>query len=66
MKAKAFDSVEMMRRLRDELTKELAALTPRERAALIHKRASEFPIYRKLTGTPTRTRGTRGAKAKRS
>ena len=41
---KTFDSVAMMRELRDRLSREMAGMTPVERIRLVHEKAATTPL----------------------
>jgi hypothetical protein len=43
-KTKTFDSVEMMRRLRDQLSAEMAAMSPEEQILYVQKKAAASPL----------------------
>ena len=43
-RVKEFDSVELMRRLRDQLSEEMAQMSPQERIEYIRHRAAASPL----------------------
>ncbi|HYU31113.1 MAG TPA: hypothetical protein VEW48_03040 [Thermoanaerobaculia bacterium] len=43
-KIKEFDSVQLMRRLRDQLSEEMAQMSPQERILYIHRKAAASPL----------------------
>jgi hypothetical protein len=43
-KVKEFDSVQLMRRLRDQLSEEMAQMSPQERILYIRQKAAESPL----------------------
>ena len=46
---KTFDCVQLMRRLRDQLSEEMAALSPEERTRYIQQKAAASPLLADLT-----------------
>jgi hypothetical protein len=55
-KIKKFDSVQLMRRLRDQLSEEMAQMSPQERILYIQRKAEASPLSA-LFGHRTRTGG---------
>lgn len=43
-KIKAFDSVQLMRRLRDQMSEEMAPMSPQERILYIQQKAAASPL----------------------
>lgn len=43
-KIKEFDSVQLMRRLRDQLSEEMAQMSPQERTRYIQRKAAASPL----------------------
>jgi hypothetical protein len=43
-KDKKFDSVQLMRRLRDQLSEEMAQMSPQERVLYIQRKAAASPL----------------------
>lgn len=43
-KVKEFDSVQLMRRLRDQLSEEMAQMSPQERILFIRRKAAASPL----------------------
>lgn len=43
-KVKEFDSVQLMRRLRDQMSEEMAQMSSRERILYIQRKAAESPL----------------------
>ena len=43
-KVKEFDSVQLMRRLRDQLSEEMAQMSPQERILYIRRKAAASPL----------------------
>ena len=43
-KAKKFDAVQLMRRLRDQLSAEMASMSPQERILYIQRKAAASPL----------------------
>ena len=43
-KTKAFDSVQLMRRLRDRMSEEMAQMSPQERITYIQRKAAASPL----------------------
>ncbi len=43
-KTKAFDSVQLMRRLRDQMSEEMAPMSPEERMLYIQRKAAASPL----------------------
>jgi hypothetical protein len=43
-KVKEFDSVQLMRRLRDQLSEEMAQMSPQERILYIQRKAAASPL----------------------
>jgi hypothetical protein len=54
-KAKKFDSVQLMRRLRDQMSEEMAQMSPQERIIYIQRKAAANPLSA-LFGHRSRTR----------
>jgi hypothetical protein len=44
-KIKEFDSVQLMRRLRDQMSEDMEQMSPRERILYIHRRAAASPLW---------------------
>ena len=55
-KAKKFDSVQLMRRLRDQLSEEMVQMSPQERILYIQRKAAASPLS-DLFSHQIRTRG---------
>ena len=56
-KIKKFDSVQLMRRLRDQMSEEMAQMSPQERIIYIRRKAAASPLS-VLFSNKTRTGGT--------
>lgn len=48
-KIKEFDSVQLMRRLRDQLSEEMATMSPQERILYIQKKAEASPLMARFS-----------------
>ena len=44
-KIKEFDSVQLMRRLRDQMSEEMAQMSPQERIQYIQRKAAASPLW---------------------
>jgi hypothetical protein len=44
-KSKEFDSVQLMRRLRDQMSEEMAQMSPQERILYIQRKAAASPLW---------------------
>ena len=55
-KVKEFDSVQLMRRLRDQLSEEMAQMSPQERILYIQRKAAASPLLARFSHQ-IRTRG---------
>ena len=55
MTAKAFDAVELMRRLRDDLSREMESMTPGERLGFIRDKAASTALGKKLAQEEDKT-----------
>ncbi|MCL4692352.1 MAG: hypothetical protein KJ060_07565 [Candidatus Hydrogenedentes bacterium] len=55
MKTKTFDSVKLMRKLREELSREMSAMTSEEKIRFIQEKASamRIPASRNRAGEPS-------------
>lgn len=53
-KTKEFDSVQLMRKLRDQMSEEMAPMSPEERIIYIRRKAAENPLNTLFSRT-TRT-----------
>lgn len=53
-KVKEFDSVQLMRRLRDQLSDEMAQMSPQERILYIQRKAAASPLLARFS---PKTRG---------
>jgi hypothetical protein len=54
LKIKEFDAVQLMRKLRDQMSEEMAPLSPEERIIYIRRKTEENPLYT-LFSQKTRT-----------